>query len=333
MANTTRDPQVEAQIQDSILNATTLEAGETTSDSENVVMTPAKSKLELIAERAAKRAEKKAANRQQAEGHRRAGDILYESKNYKAALAQYIESVNIWPSDVSYHINLAAVYRKLEWYEEAAHSATRALTLDPKSSEARYLRGVARLEQRLLKPARTDFENVLAHDPSHLRARAALTEVNQFIAASGQLGSHELGTSPVEEATKDLDFAFPHYDDEALEIASVSDSSDCNHVGNGVPCRFYNHDGCARGAACVYSHAPDEKSVRDDLGRNVCIYFLLDNCKFGAAKCVYSHSRAALKEHGWWSDPEKIAKVKAVLEVAEKQAREQRHLEQERRPG
>lgn len=40
-------------------------------------------------------------------------------------------------------------------YEEAAHSATRALTLDPKSSEARYLRGVARLEQKLLNAAKT----------------------------------------------------------------------------------------------------------------------------------------------------------------------------------
>jgi len=39
-------------------------------------------------------------------------------------------------------------------YEEAAHAATRALTFDPKNAEARYVRGVARLEQRLLKPAK-----------------------------------------------------------------------------------------------------------------------------------------------------------------------------------
>jgi hypothetical protein len=39
--------------------------------------------------------------------------------------------------------------------EEAAHAATRALTIDPKNLEARYARGVARLEQRLLQPAQT----------------------------------------------------------------------------------------------------------------------------------------------------------------------------------
>ena len=64
---------------------------------------------------------------------------------------------------------------------------------------------------------------------------------------------------------KAIDFGFPHYDGEALEIASVSDSSDCNHVGNGIQCCFYNHDGCGRGTTCTFSHAPVEKSVRDGL--------------------------------------------------------------------
>jgi hypothetical protein len=50
-----------------------------------------------------------------------------------------------------------------------------------------------------------------------------------------------------------------------LELESVSDSSDWNHEGNGIPCRFYNHDGCLRGTVCRFSHAPDHKSVRDRL--------------------------------------------------------------------
>jgi hypothetical protein len=45
----------------------------------------------------------------------------------------------------------------------------------------------------------------------------------------------------------------------------VSDSSDWNHEGNGIPCRLYNHDGCTRGNDCRFSHAPDLKSVRDQL--------------------------------------------------------------------
>lgn len=40
---------------------------------------------------------------------------------------------------------------------------------------------------------------------------------------------------------------------------------DCLHAGNGIPCRYYNHGGCRRGSECTYSHAPDDKSVRDDM--------------------------------------------------------------------
>ena len=62
-------------------------------------------------------------------------------------------------------------------------------------------------------------------------------------------------------------------------------------------------------------------------GKNVCIYHILDSCKFGASRCVYSHSKEALPKRGWWSSPEKVAKVKEVLEVAEKNVRDQRQAE------
>ncbi|PPQ87238.1 hypothetical protein CVT25_004088 [Psilocybe cyanescens] len=302
----------------------------TPAPSVTVVLSPPKSTEELIAARALKRIARKTAIREKAEGHKRAGDILFDLKNYKASYPHYLQAIELCGTKPSYFISLAAAYRKLKWYEEAAHAATRALTLDPKNTEARYVRGVSRLEQRLLKPAKIDFETVLEHEPSHLLARAALTEVTHFIETSTQLGKHELGPNPVEELVKDVDFGFPQYDFEALEIAELSDSSDCNHIGNGIQCRFYNHDGCGRGTTCTFSHAPDEKSVRDDLGKNVCIYFLLDSCKFGAAKCIYSHSKNALPKRGWWTSPEQVAKVKSVLEVAEQKSREQRQLDNER---
>ncbi|PPQ97683.1 hypothetical protein CVT26_001866 [Gymnopilus dilepis] len=296
----------------------------------SVVLSAPKTTEELIAARALKRAARRQAIREKAEGHKSAGDYLVSVKNYKAAYPQYLEAIQLWGSNPTYFISLAECYRKLKWYEEAAHAATRALTLDPKNTEARYVRGVARLEQRLLKPAKIDFETVLSQDSLHLLSRAALTEVNAFIAASTQLGSHDLAPSPIDEATKDIDFGFPPLDYEGMEADELSDSSDCNHVGNGIQCRFYNHDGCARGSECQFSHAPDEKSVRDELGKNVCIYYLLDACKFGAAKCIYSHSKAALPKKGWWNNPEQVVKVKSVLEAAEKQSREQRQIENEK---
>ena len=92
------------------------------------------------------------------------------------------------------------------------------------------------------------------------------------ITSSRTLGSHVLLPSIVDDVTKDLDFGYPHYptgEDHALDVLDdddgYSDSSDCLHVGNGVPCRFYNHAGCVRGAECAFSHAPDERSIRDEL--------------------------------------------------------------------
>ncbi|KAG5648800.1 hypothetical protein DXG03_000149 [Asterophora parasitica] len=164
--------------------------------------------------------------------------------------------------------------------------------------------------------------------PTHTEALSSLGRTLTLLQAT-KLGDYVLSPPPLDTTSEGepVDFAFPRYEDEKLELAERSDSSECNHPGNGVPCRFYNHDGCGRGRECEFSHAPDEKSVRDDLGKNVCLYFLLSACKFGDLKCIYSHSRDALPKHGWWNDPVQIKRVKGVLELAEKKAKEQRALE------
>ena len=52
-----------------------------------------------------------------------------------------------------------------------------------------------------------------------------------------------------------------------MEVEDESDSEDFAHTGNGLACKEYNTSdkGCGRGAACRSSHAPDLKSVRDEL--------------------------------------------------------------------
>lgn len=59
----------------------------------------------------------------------------------------------------------------------------------------------------------------------------------------------------------------PHHPsaDDGRDTPTLSDTSDFEHAGNGVPCRYYNHGGCARGVRCTFRHAPDDRSVRDDL--------------------------------------------------------------------
>jgi hypothetical protein len=61
----------------------------------------------------------------------------------------------------------------------------------------------------------------------------------------------------------------PFLNDPKVELESVSDSSNWNHMGNGSPCPNYNYDGCTRGVKCEFSHGPGYKSVRDRL----CVFF------------------------------------------------------------
>ncbi|KAJ2914216.1 hypothetical protein MD484_g6210, partial [Candolleomyces efflorescens] len=82
---------------------------------------------------------------------------------------------------------------------------------------------------------------------------------------------------------------------------------------NGVACRFYNHGGCSRGEECTFSHSPDEKSVRDELGKNVCLHFLLGDCKFGDLNCIYSHDDRYLPPPAWWKQPEAVDRARTLV--------------------
>ena len=101
----------------------------------------------------------------------------------------------------------------------------------------------------------SDFETVLQVDPNCNAARAELAIVRQLW-ESGE--GEETGNNSSTDG-------FPHLDEDKVEYSSESDSSDYIHQGNGISCRFYNHDGCNKGTNCPFSHAPDEKSVRDEL--------------------------------------------------------------------
>ena len=47
-------------------------------------------------------------------------------------------------------------------------------------------------------------------------------------------------------------------------------------------------------------------------GRNVCMYFLLEGCKFGRSVCVYSHDKTYLPSGRWWNDMGKLALIKQI---------------------
>ncbi|KAJ7655938.1 hypothetical protein B0H17DRAFT_1338006 [Mycena rosella] len=294
--------------------------------------TLAESRERALAERAAKRQAISTRKRMQSKDRQAFGVTLMKIKNYEGAAGCFADACALWRSNAVCHCDLATAYLHLGRFEDAEAAASTALALDPKLVEARYARAMARKGRGLVRGAIADFETVLKLAPENEAAQIAARELRASLpapaavptedaAAADAPGDAPAAADPVEaEAEYDL----PALDAERLEVESSSDTSDAQHTGTGVPCLFYNHQGCARGNSCKFSHAPDEKSVRDGLGKNVCLYFLLGQCKF-EAKCIYSHSRAALSAtRGWWNDAAQTAAVKRRIEDVKERGRVQR---------
>ncbi|KAF8874770.1 hypothetical protein CPB84DRAFT_1715571 [Gymnopilus junonius] len=168
-------------------------------------------------------------------------------------------------------------------------------------TKARFRRAVARKNLFLYKSAICDLETVIAEDPASVQeATKELNTVRTLLEEDGGIEEEE------------TEKKHPNFDDEPWDYYSDSETEDCNHEGNKTPCRFYNHAGCARGRSCQFSHAPDDNSVRDELGKNVCLKFLFNECEFGATKCIYSHEKKYLPAGGWWEDQEKVAAAKRI---------------------
>nr|VWO98387.1 Protein gmr [Ganoderma boninense] len=110
--------------------------------------------------------------------------------------------------------------------------------------------------------------------------------------------------------------------DIAVEIEDESDSEDFTHLGTVISCKYYNtrEEGCCYGRRCRSRHAPDSNSVRDELGRNVCLSWLMGHCRFAVDDmCVYAHDASYLPEHGWWTDTASVERTRASFFTAVKE--------------
>ncbi|KAF8061751.1 hypothetical protein FPV67DRAFT_1452635 [Lyophyllum atratum] len=265
---------------------------------------------EAVLRRAEKRKARAAVKSAELEAEKNVGNELFKAGRYAEAVDVYQDALGMFGSKAVLYSNLAAAYLKLEDYDQAEEAATKALLSDPLMLKARYRRGLARKGMYHLKAAIADFGTVLQQDRTRTEAREQL-RITQ--ALYNEIGDGEDDSDEDDfNMNSETDYWPPYDADPLTETEPESDSSDCRHVGNNFPCRFYNHDGCSKKDNCHYSHAPDEKSVRDKLGRNVCTQFLFGVCKFGAAKCVYSHDKTYLP-HGWWDNEDEVARMKLLL--------------------
>jgi hypothetical protein len=130
--------------------------------------------------------------------------------------------------------------------------------MEPLNTEARYQRGLARLEQHKASLALIDLGSVLEIDLTHSRAASALEKAKQ---------EYNRGKGKKNAPADDIDaeLVSPWFMEDNIEEVDLSDSEDFRMVGNGVPCRHYNKKpaGCREGTNCKWMHAHDDNSVRD----------------------------------------------------------------------
>ncbi|KAJ3506954.1 hypothetical protein NLJ89_g6573 [Agrocybe chaxingu] len=238
--------------------------------------------------RRAQRAVKKAKREGDGDALRLKGNELFKSGDYIDTARCYVRAIYIQGPRPVLMSNLAAVYLKLEEDDAAEWAATTALEYDPKMTKARFRRGMARKGMMKYEGAEKDFDTIIRHDPNCREAHEELRLMRSFLASGDRFNRDS-----------DEDDTHPLYDDEPWPYSSESDSPDCARTGSGKGFSY-------------------NRSVRDELGRNVCVNFLMGNCKFGD-KCVYSHDKTYLPAQGWWNYPDQVRAAQKVKEIIQKE--------------
>ncbi|KAG8992740.1 hypothetical protein FRB94_011366 [Tulasnella sp. JGI-2019a] len=277
--------------------------------------------------RALKRAKQKAQNMARAEAAKEQGNKLFKAGRFEDAIQCYEGALMICPNNPAYHSNVALAYLKVGALREAEASAEFALDKEPKNLKARYRRGLARQRLGRLKSAKADFLFMLRLDPECKEAKEHLAEVTTALREMDSAGPRptknremKVNDHGYDDDKEDLDEDFDEDHTDSLGASddffpdgedglggftdtTGSHTSDYDHGGNKIPCYAYNHGGCPLKTKCPFSHGPgDEETIRDNLGKNVCLRFLADECPFGD-QCLYSHSKSYLPTRGGpWND-------------------------------
>jgi hypothetical protein len=113
-----------------------------------------------------------------------------------------------------------------------------------------------------------DFGTILKEDPNCAEAKTELAVVERLIEINGyddDSGLWDDWEYPApDHPPRDV---YPLYLLTGTESNSSPESEKerLGHVGNGIPCKHHNLKplGCAKGESCVYSHAPDARSIPD----------------------------------------------------------------------
>ncbi|KAJ3881075.1 hypothetical protein F5051DRAFT_437336 [Lentinula edodes] len=234
------------------------------------------------------------------------------------------------------YATLALGYSELTLYQEAEAIATRALQLSPTSYRARYNRAIARWKMDDLRGAIADIDILInsggKNFPGVAQTHKTLHKLSELGDDNKYFDNSTRGARQARLARESKDLSWPQPDLPPVE-PSKDDHRPSNEIApgqyrHGRPCRLHNSKTCVH-ADCSFSHTPDNYSIQDIDGRNVCLNFLLGCCT-RIKRCSYRHSIDGLPEDvtskpsrdstftlqlQWWNDPARIQEVRDLMEA------------------
>ncbi|KAJ3073155.1 hypothetical protein HK102_006062, partial [Quaeritorhiza haematococci] len=121
----------------------------------------------------------------QANTEKEAGNQLFKSKDYEAAIERYKTALSLCPEErveerAIYNGNIAACYLQQLKYKQSVEYSTQSLTLNPTYTKALHRRALAssRLNTSTsLNTALEDYKQILKDDPGNVEARRAVREL------------------------------------------------------------------------------------------------------------------------------------------------------------
>nr|GAT58495.1 predicted protein [Mycena chlorophos] len=237
--------------------------------------------------------------------------LLHDAGDYDAALSALKNACRIFKTEPKYALKMASVFMKLKRYDDAIDMATFHIAVDDSGEHiaSRFLRATAFIERGDYGKAAVDLINCknIRHDA--LEVAAAIEHLHKVWDPEDDYFSRNPAEADTDVVHGDLSPCTANYD-----LDCESDTEESTHMGNGQACKKYNTSSCGYGSKCRMRHAVDAKSIRDNLGRNVCIFYLIDRCYKGSA-CLYRHSKENLPKLGWWAKTEYVAYYRGMYDI------------------
>ncbi|KAF7302085.1 hypothetical protein MIND_00775200 [Mycena indigotica] len=259
-------------------------------------------------------ARKTVANRKRAAGDMKYTQALhfFDAGQYEAALESLKAACMTFKTQPKYALKMAATLSKLERYDDAIDMASYAIAVQPNDTfNARLLRATIFIKDQEYDYAAADLVTCKRDKPDSQEVASAIQQLHEL----WDVDDEYLQKNP-DEANKDI--VYPDFANctANFDLDCNSDTEESTHKGDGRVCTNYNQGMCKYGKDCYSRHSVDSRSIRDQLGRNVCIFHIIGRCHFSAGgRCWYSHSTSHLPKQGWWNDAEYVAYYRSIYDV------------------